>query len=31
MDTTVDVIEIIGNRYVLNNQNLCSALKSAQE
>jgi hypothetical protein len=31
MDATVDVIEIIGNRYVLNNQNLCSALTSAQE
>jgi hypothetical protein len=31
MDATVDIIEIIGNRYVLNNQNLCSALTSAQE
>ncbi len=31
MESTVDIIEIIRNRYVLNSQNLCSALASAQE
>jgi hypothetical protein len=31
MDATVDVIEIIENRYILNDQNLRSAFKIAQE
>jgi ABC-type phosphate/phosphonate transport system ATPase subunit len=31
MESTVDIIEIIENHYILKSQNLCSALTSAQE
>ncbi len=31
MESTVDIIEINRNHYILNSQNLCSALTSAQD
>jgi ABC-type phosphate/phosphonate transport system ATPase subunit len=31
MESTIDIIEIIKNHYILNSHNLCSALTSAQE